>query len=54
MLKLLVKALYDIFNKQPYLLIMYKALFISTNFGLFKGELTIGDHSVLAKNVFII
>ena len=46
----------NIFDKQPYLLILYRAIFITLYFGLFRiGELTAesGNHAVLAKDVCI-
>ena len=41
-----------IFPTQPYLLTLYRALFIIAYYGLFRiGELVKGDHTVLACNV---
>ena len=51
---ILVKQLSDMFETQPYLESMYKALFVTAYFGLFRvGELTKGDHPVCAKDVHI-
>ena len=41
-------------NNQPYLSILYRTLFSTAYYGLFRvGELTTGGHPVLAKNVQI-
>ena len=43
-----------LYPTQPYLRDMYKALFLTAYYGLFRiGELTSGDHPVLAKDVFL-
>ena len=43
-----------IYSKQLYLTHLYKALFSTAYFGLFRvGELTKGDHPVLARNIHI-
>ena len=53
-LNVLLKNIPRVFDKQPYLETMYKALFITAYFGLFRvGELTLGTHPVLAKDVHI-
>ena len=53
-LRILVKNLETIFSKQPYLECMYKALFATAYFGLFRvGELTESQHVLLAKDVHI-
>ena len=56
LLNMLMDQLGNIFDKQPYLLILYQAIFITLYFGLFRiGELTAasGNHVVLAKDVHI-
>ena len=56
LLNMLMDQLGNIFDKQPYLLILYRAIFITLYFGLFRiGELTAasGNHAVLAKDVCI-
>ena len=41
-------------RNQPYLITLYKALFVSTYFGMLRaGEVTKGPHVVLAENVHI-
>ena len=41
-------------NNQPYLSLLYRMLFSTTYFGLFRvGEVTAGDHPILAKDVHI-
>ena len=43
-----------LFSNQPYLISLYKTLLLTAYFGLFRvGELTSGDHPVLAKDVSI-
>ena len=54
LLNLLVKQLEVIITEQPYLLALYKAIFVTGYYGLFRiGELTLGMHPVLAKDVHI-
>ena len=55
-LKLILKATESMFinSNQSYLLVLYKALFVTAYFGLFRiGELTQSAHVVLAKDVHI-
>ena len=53
-LNLLLQEVNRYLAEQPYLRILYKALFASAYFGLFRvGELTSGSHPVLAKDVHI-
>ena len=53
-LKLLLLQIEEIFQTQPYLEKLYKALFTTAYFGLFRvGELTMGMHPVKAKDVHI-
>ena len=41
-------------NQQPYLDILYRAIFITAYYGLFRvGELALGPHTILAKDVHI-
>ena len=41
-------------KNQPYLAYLYKAMFMSAYYGLFRiGELTLGPHMILAENVHI-
>ena len=54
MINELMKALGKMFATQPYLLCLYRALFITTYFGLFCiGEVTQSPHAVKAKDVLI-
>ena len=54
MLKILLSTLQVQFATQPYLKLLYSALFSTAYFGLFQvGELTLGDHPVKAKDVHI-
>ena len=56
MLALLVKEVGKMFEEknQPYLSILYRTLFATAYFGLFRvGELTLGEHTVKAKDVHI-
>ena len=54
LLKLIIKAVQDMFASQPYLKILYVALFLTTYFGLFRiGEVTESLHVVLAQNVHV-
>ena len=42
------------FDQQHYLSILYQSLFITAYYGMFRvGELTSGDHPILAKDVHI-
>ena len=53
-LSLIIKSIDDMFYNQPYLDRMYKALFITAYFGLFRiGKLTAGTHPVKALDVHI-
>ena len=53
-LKILLLELENVFQFQPYLEKLYKALFVTAYFGLFRvGELTMGTHPVKAKDVHI-
>ena len=52
LLLILIKYLDKIFGTQPYLLRLYKALFMTAYYGLFRvGELTTGSHPILARDV---
>ena len=56
LLQLLIKKIKQIFEEkgQPYLSILYQALFSTAYFGLFRvGELTKGEHPVLARDIHI-
>ena len=54
LLNVLIGKLDDLFPKQPYLVKLYRALFIITHSGLFQiGEVTESPHVVKAKNVLI-
>ena len=54
LLTLILKHIAGIYSTQPYLKIMYQALFITSYFGLCRiGELTSGTHPVLAPDVHI-
>ena len=54
LLKFIIKALQDMFASQPYLKILYIALFLTTYFGLFRiGEVTESLHVVLAQNIHV-
>ena len=54
MLSVLMKNLVEMFSDQPYLRDLYRALFSTAYFGLFRvGELTKGEHPILAKDVHI-
>ena len=53
-LGIILKYTDTVFNKQPYLKVLYRALFSMAYYGLFRiGELTSGTHPVLAKDVHI-
>ena len=52
MLGVLLKNLHNVLPEQPYLLLLYKALFSTAYFGLFRiGELTSGTHPVFGRDV---
>ena len=54
LLRLLIKELREFYEDQPYLLILYTAMFQVAYFGLFRvGEITMSNHSIKAKNVHI-
>ena len=54
LLDLMLYELQKILDKQLYLLLMYKALFMLAYYGLMRvGELTTGDHPIKAKDVHI-
>ena len=54
MLMVLLKQLESKFHDQPYLLKLYQALFSMAYYGLLRvGELTLNDHSILARDVHI-
>ena len=54
MLGVLLKSLNKLFSCQPFLRKLYRCLFSTAYFGLFWiGELTTGEHPVLAKDVQI-
>ena len=55
-LKILLKTAKTYFEEkgQCYLQALYKALFVAAYFGLLRvGELTVGPHAILAKNVHV-
>ena len=54
LLEMILFEVEHIFTDQPYLEIMYKALFSLAYYGLFRvGELAAGDHSIKAKDVHV-
>ena len=54
LLELLLLELNRVYKKQPYLCVMYKALFSLAYYGLMRiGELTKSNHTVKARNVHI-
>ena len=54
LLNIILEKFNIIFGGQPYLLLLYRALFSTAYFGLFRvGELTLSDHVVRASNVHI-
>ena len=54
MLMVMIKKLGILFENQPYLLHLYRALFITTYYGMFRiGELTLGLHMVKAVDIHI-
>ena len=53
-LGLIIAQLPNMFANQPYLLLLYKAMFVTAYYGLLcVGELTAGSHPIKAKDVFI-
>ena len=51
---MIIKQLSRTYDKQPYLKILYKAMLSTSYFGLLRvGELTAGEHPILAKDVHI-
>ena len=54
LLELIVFQLETMFDKQPYLMILYQSLFVTAFYGLLRvGELTSSQHVVKAKDVHI-
>ena len=54
MLTILLSNLETRFDTQPYLRSLYRAMFTSAYYGLLRvGEVTSGDHPILAKDVHI-
>ena len=54
LLELMLYELNRILSTQPYLLTLYRALFMLAYYGLMRvGELTTGDHPVLAKDISV-
>ena len=54
MLEMLIKKIPDVVSNQPYLITLYRALFLTTYIGLFRiGEVTSSPHAIKAKDVFI-
>ena len=54
LLLIIIKRLQDLFQNQPFLETLYKAMISTTYFGLFRiGELTQSPHVVLTNNVHI-
>ena len=55
LLKLMISAIHEIYgNTQPYLTILYQAMFITAYYGLFRvGEITMSQHVIKAKDVHI-
>ena len=54
LLEILLFELERIFEHQPYLECMYKTLFLSAYYGMFRiGELATGDHPVRACNIHV-
>ena len=53
-LLLILSSLDKIFAKQPYLLVLYRAIFMTAYFGLFHiGEVTFCRHVIKAKDVHV-
>ena len=53
-LELILFELGRIFKNQPYLLILYRAMFALAYYGLMRvGELTLSEHTILAKDTYI-
>ena len=51
---MLVQNLYQLFPDQPYLLMMYKAIFLMAYYSLFWiGEISFSNHVIKAKDVHI-
>ena len=54
MMAVLLNKVEKLYPTQPYLIALYKAFICTAYYGLFRvGELTKGDHPVLARNVQI-
>ena len=54
LLAVIIKQLSRTYDTQPYLKILYKAMLSTSYFGLLRvGELTVGEHPILAKDVHI-
>ena len=54
LLRLVLKYLRKVFNQQPYLSVMYQALFAATYYGLLRvGELTYSPHVITVKNTHV-
>ena len=54
LLELILLQVEVMFNKQIYLEIMWKCLFLIAYFGLFRvGELTLGSHTIKAKDIYV-
>ena len=54
LLAVILKETNTLFGDQPYLRVLYRALFTTAYFGLFcVGELTAGEHPVLAADIHI-
>ena len=54
LLSLILQEITNLFHQQPYLNVMYLALFSTMYFGLFRiGEMTSGSHPVKARDVHI-
>ena len=54
LVELILMEIGRMFDKQFFLLTMYRALFAIAYYGMFRiGELTVGDHVLLAKNVHL-
>ena len=54
LMEIIIKYISKMFGMQPYLSILYQALFTATYFGLFRiGEVTSGLHPVKALDVYV-
>ena len=54
LLELIIFEIQRLFDSQPFLLCLYKSLFLIAYYGMFRvGELTTGQHPVKAKDVHI-